>query len=91
MLRCSGIKIWLFTGDKQETASLINSLQTLLYDQNSRNKVSYTESDVFFKLFMINYFQFLFLLIRDSWYTIEYQDELQVMRSVQFQQHFHDT
>ncbi len=84
MLRCAEIKIWLFTGDKQETASLINSPQTLLYDQNSRNKVSSTESDVFFKLFMINYFQFLFLLIRDSWYTIEYQDELQVMRSVQF-------
>ncbi len=84
MLRCAEIKIWLFIGDKQETASLINSPQTLLYDQNSRNKVSSTESDVFFKLFMINYFQFLFLLIRDSWYTIEYQDELQVMRSVQF-------
>ncbi len=31
MLRCAGIKIWLLTGDKQETASLINSPQTLLY------------------------------------------------------------
>jgi phospholipid-translocating ATPase len=46
-LRCAGIKIWLLTGDKQETAlstaqaaSLVNIPQTLSSDNNNITKVS---------------------------------------------------